>query len=146
MNSPRQLSRRSPLLGGWTFIETLVVIGIILILTASVGFMAFKYLDQAKQATARSQIDTLAQALNAYYLDVKAFPTQEQGLKSLWESPGTEGWNGPYISKALPPDPWSHEYLYTTPGPNGLPYEISSLGADGAPEGQGNDADISSAR
>lgn len=146
MTLKRKALRTSKMLRGWTFIETLVVIGIILILTASVGFMAFKYLDQAKQATAKSQIDTLSQALNAYYLDIRSFPSQDQGLEVLWENPGVDGWNGPYISKALPLDPWNRDYVYRVPGPNNLPFEILCLGADGAPEGQGNDADISSAR
>jgi general secretion pathway protein G len=134
-------------LGGWTFIETLIVIGIILILTSSVGFMAFKYIDQAKQATAKSQVETLALALSAYYIDCKRYPDSQQGLTSLWERPaGIEGWSGPYIAKAVPKDPWGHDYIFKTPGPNGLPFDIQSLGADGADGGTGPDADISSAK
>lgn len=132
---------------GWTFVETLIVIGIILILTASVGFMAFRYLDQAKTATARSQIETLALAINAFYFDCKGFPSAEQGLAALWEKPAAvEGWNGPYLAKAVPRDPWNRDYLYRTPGPQGLPFEILSYGADGAEGGEGQNADLSSAR
>ena len=76
--------------GGWTFIETIVVIGIILILTSSVGFMAFRYLEKAKVVSARSQIETLALALDAYYLDCGRYPTAEQGLSALWEKPVLE--------------------------------------------------------
>lgn len=134
-------------LRGWTFVETLIVIGIVLILTASVGFMAFKYLDQAKQATARSQIETLALGMNAYYFDCKGFPTTEEGLNALWEKPGTAtGWNGPYIAKAVPLDPWGHNYQYKNPGPSGLPFEILSWGADGAEGGEGQNGDLSSAK
>lgn len=127
--------------------ETLIVIGIVLILTASVGFMAFRYLDQARQATARSQVETLALAVNAYYFDCQKFPTEEQGLGVLWEKPAdVEGWNGPYLAKAVPKDPWGADYLLKVPGPNGLPFEVLSLGADGAEGGEGDQADVSSAR
>ena len=133
-------------LAGWTFIEIIISIGIILLLTSAVAFMATKYIDQAKQATARTQVETLALALNAYYIDCKAYPTPQQGLAALWEKPaGVDGWNGPYVAKAIPSDPWNHPYVLKIPGPNGLPFEVLSLGADGAEGGTGNNADISSA-
>ena len=109
MHGMRLHHRNVPLrrLGGWTFVETLIVIGIILILTSAVGFMAFKYIDQAKQATAKSQIETFALALSSYYIDCKSYPDPSQGLTPLWEKPaGVDGWNGPYIAKAVPKDPW----------------------------------------
>jgi general secretion pathway protein G len=134
-------------LGGWTFVETVIVIGIILILTSSVGVMAFKYIDQAKQATAKSQIETLALALSSYYIDCKQYPDPQTGLNALWEKQaGVDGWNGPYLAKAIPKDPWGHDYVLKLPGPNGLPFEILSLGADGAEGGTGADADVSSAK
>jgi general secretion pathway protein G len=134
-------------LGGWTFVETLIVIGIILILTSAVGFMAFKYIDQAKVATAKSQIETFALALSSYYIDCKQYPDPQQGLSALWEKPaGVDDWNGPYLAKAIPKDPWGHDYVLKIPGPNGLPFEILSLGADGAEGGTGPNADISSAK
>ena len=102
-------------LRGWTFVETLVVIGIILILTSAVGFMAFKYIDQAKQATAKSQVETLALALSSYYIDCKQYPDPQTGLAALWEEPsGAELWNGPYVAKAIPKDPWNHDYTPNT--------------------------------
>lgn len=134
-------------LKGWTFVETLVVIGIILILTSAVGFMAFKYLDQAKQATARSQVETFAMAVNSFRLDTGQFPAQEQGLTALWARPaGAETWNGPYLAKAVPKDPWGRDYVYRVPGPSELPFEILSWGADGQEGGSGQDADVSSAK
>jgi len=141
------LSRKRGRLAGWTFVETLIVIGIILVLTSAVGFMAFKYLDQAKQATAKSQIETLATALNSYYFDVKKLPSTEEGLEALWTKPSSaEGWNGPYIAKAVPKDPWGRPYLYQVPGPQGLPFVIRCLGADGVEGGEGPNADSSSAQ
>ena len=134
-------------LRGWTFVETLIVIGIILILTSAVGFMAFKYIDQAKEATAKSQIETLALALSSYYIDCKQYPDTQAGLNALWEKPaGVDGWKGPYVAKAVPKDPWGHEYVLKVPGPNGLPFEILSLGPQGVEGGTGADAAISSAR
>ena len=134
--------------GGWTFIETIVVIGIILILTSSVGFMAFRYLEKAKVVSARSQIETLALALDAYYLDCGRYPTAEQGLSALWEKPSTDpvpsGWDGPYINKKIPADPWGGSYEYSVPGEGNLPFGIRSLGADGREGGEGNDADVAS--
>ncbi len=133
---------------GWTFIETLVVIGIVMILTSSVGFMAFKYLDRAKIVTAKSQIEIFTMSLNSYLLDCSSYPTQEQGLEALWEKPVLEpvpsGWNGPYLNKNVPKDPWGREYKYSVPGPNNLPFSIISYGNDGNEGGEGNDKDITS--
>jgi general secretion pathway protein G len=133
---------------GWTFVETLVVIGIVLILTGTVGFVAFRYLDRAKQAAARTQVETLSLALNAYLLDCETYPTEEQGLNALWQKPVIEpvpsGWQGPYVGKKIPTDPWGNEYEYQVPGPNGLPFGVRSFGADGVAGGEGNAADVAS--
>ena len=76
------------------------------------------------------------------------YPTAEQGLGALWEAPLLEpvpsDWNGPYIERNVAPDPWDRAYDYEQPGPNGLPFGIQSLGADGLPGGSGSDADITS--
>jgi general secretion pathway protein G len=132
--------------GGWTFIETLIVIGIILILTSSVGFTAVKYLDRAKAVTARSQIETFALGMDAYFFDCGNYPSNVLGLGALWEKPDSApaSWNGPYITKPVPRDPWGNEYEYFAPGYNGMPYGIRSFGGDGSEGGAGNDADICS--
>ncbi len=142
--------RRRPAQGeeGWTFVEVLIVIAIILILTSAVGFMAFRYIDKARVVTAKNQIETFSLALDAYALDCTHYPSQEQGLMSLWEKPVLEpvpaGWNGPYLSKKPSDDPWGHPYQYIVPGPSGLAFGIRSLGSDGAEGGTGNAADITS--
>jgi general secretion pathway protein G len=132
--------------GGWTFIETLIVIGIVLILTSSVGFMAVKYLDRAKVVSAKSQIETFNLSLDAYFLDTGEYPSQLQGLAALWEKPSAgvipPFWNGPYINKPVPKDPWGNDYEYLVPGYNDMPYSIRSLGGDGFEGGEGNGADI----
>ena len=134
--------------GGWTFIETLIVIGIVLILTSSVGFMAIRYLDKARIVAARSQLETYALTLDSYYLDCGAYPTKEQGLSALWEKPTLEpmprAWGGPYVNKPIANDPWGRAYEYSAPGPSGLPFGLRSFGADGAEGGAGNNADIAS--
>lgn len=133
---------------GWTFVETLIVVAIMLVLTASVGFVAIRAVGSANVAGARGQIQSFTVALNAYLIDNGRYPTEEQGLGALWEEPRTEPvpprWSGPYIERSVPPDPWGGEYVYETPGPNGLPFAISSLGADGVPGGIGADRDINS--
>ncbi|MBN2658738.1 MAG: type II secretion system major pseudopilin GspG [Spirochaetales bacterium] len=132
--------------GGWTFIETIIVIGIVLILTSSVGFMAFRYLDKAKTVTAKNDIENFSLALSSYYLDCRKFPTVDQGLMALWEKPASDadGWDGPYVNKTPGKDPWGNGYDYFLPGPAGLPFGIRSFGADGMEGGGGNDRDVNS--
>jgi general secretion pathway protein G len=136
---------------GWTFIETLIVIGIVLVLTSSVGFMAVKYLDKAKTVTAKSQIETFSLALDAFYLDMGRYPTASEGLDALWTNPAgnsgnssSGGWNGPYLNKKPPLDPWGREYEYRYPGYENHPYGVRSYGGDGLEGGEGVNADITS--
>ncbi|MDR2965502.1 MAG: type II secretion system major pseudopilin GspG [Treponema sp.] len=133
---------------GLTIMETLIVIAIVLILTSIAGFTGIQYLDRARKAAARSQIDSLSVALEAYYIDCGRYPTEEQGLEALWKIPTIEpvssGWSGPYIYKKTPNDPWGNPYEYKTPGPDGLPFSIRSFGADGREGGEGKNEDITS--
>jgi general secretion pathway protein G len=128
--------------------ETLIAIAIVLILTSSVGFMAIQYLDRARVATARSQIDSFSIALESYFIDCGRYPTPEQGLNALWQKPViqpiNDNWSGPYLYKNTPNDPWGNPYEYQVPGPNGLPYGIRSFGADGREGGEQYDTDITS--
>jgi general secretion pathway protein G len=132
--------------GGWTFIETLIGIGLLLILTSSVGFMAAKSLDRARVVTAKSQIETFCLSLDAYFLDCGRYPSETEGLRALWEKPGNgmeaDFWDGPYINKPVPGDPWGSDYEYLNPGYGGMAYSVRSFGGDGQEGGTGNDADI----
>jgi general secretion pathway protein G len=134
--------------GGWTFVETLVVVAIVLVLSSSVGFVAYRYVDRAKSTAARSQIEAYALALDSYFIDCARYPTREQGLAALREKPSAEpvprGWRGPYVNKAVGADPWGNAFEYSVPGKGGLPFGIRSLGADGRDGGEGDDADVSS--
>jgi general secretion pathway protein G len=133
---------------GFTFIETIVTISIILILSAAVGFSAIKYVERARMAACRNQIETFRLALQVYYLDCGLYPTETQGLQALRERPGIPpvpaGWNGPYIDRQIPLDPWSNDYIYKNPGDMNLPFSITSYGADGKAGGEGKNADIHS--
>lgn len=134
---------------GWTLMETLIVIAIILALTASVGFMAINSLDKARRASAQAQIDSFCIALEAYYIDCGTYPTEEQGLAALRLKPVIEPvsaqWNGPYLYKNIPNDPWGNQYIYMIPGvAEGDYYGIISYGADGKIGGEEKNEDISS--
>lgn len=129
---------------GWSFIETVIVIGIVLVLTAAVGVSSLRFVDRARTAAARSEVATLAMALETYALDCGAAPALAEGLGALWLPPAgvAPGWNGPYLSKAPGPDPWGRAYEYLVPGEAGLPFGVRSLGADGLPGGSGAAADV----
>lgn len=133
---------------GWTFIETIIGIAIVLLLSSGVGVVAVKQMSKANIAASKSQISNFKLALELYRQDNNRYPTSEQGLPSLWEKPILNplptNWNGPYIDKKTPLDPWNNEYEYNIPGENGLPFTISSLGADGTPGGTDQDMDIKS--
>jgi general secretion pathway protein G len=128
---------------GFTLLELLVVIAIIGLLAAYVGPRYFSQIGKSEVTTAKAQIDAFSKALDTYRLDTGRFPTTEQGLGALTTVPaGTTKWNGPYLGKAVPADPWGHAYVYRAPGSNGRDYELISYGKDGVPGGSGDDADL----
>lgn len=131
---------------GWTFVETLIVMAIVLILTASVGFSAMKQVDKARVVTAKSQMETLSLALDSFCLDMGRYPYESEGFDALFLRSavisGDESWNGPYVEKKIPKDPWGKNYVYSVPGENGRPYSLKSLGRDGVEGGDGYDEDI----
>lgn len=129
--------------GGFTLIELLVVLVILGLLAGLVGPQVMKYLGGAKSDTARLQIEDMGAALDLYRLEVGRYPTGQEGLQALVEKPpGVDRWNGPYLrKKKVPKDPWGREYQYEQPGEHGQ-YDLYSLGADGSPGGEGENADI----
>lgn len=127
---------------GFTLLELLVVVIILAALAALVGPRLFGTLGKAKSQVAKTQISILASSMDRYRLDVGRYPTTEEGLEALVTQPsGVAGWNGPYIKKSVPLDPWGREYVYRCPGENGE-FDIVSLGADGQSGGTGEDADV----
>jgi general secretion pathway protein G len=130
---------------GITLIEMLVVVTIIALFAAVVGTTMFKKTDQARVTAAKLQISNLMDALGAFKLDTGVFPTTEQGLNALRVKPdGVNNWNGPYLPKDVPPDPWGHQYVYKYPGEHGDEPDIESFGADGQPGGDGINGDVQS--
>ena len=110
--------------------------------------MAIQYLDRARVAYARSQIDSFVIALESCYIDCGRYTTAEQGLDALWKKPVVEpvndGWTGPCLYKKTPNDPWGNAYEYLVPGKEGMPFSIVSFGSDGKEGGEGKDAGINS--
>jgi len=127
---------------GFTLIEILIVVVIIGLLASLVGPALFKKVGSSRQKTAMAQISMLETALKTYRLDTGRYPTTEEGLKALVVKPeGLKSWDGPYLEKDLPMDPWGNPYLYKCPGEK-TEYEIASYGGDGKPGGEGEDKDI----
>ncbi|HVT39707.1 MAG TPA: type II secretion system major pseudopilin GspG [Gemmatimonadaceae bacterium] len=137
---------RKALRPAFTLIEILVVIVVIAILATLVAPNVFQHVGAAKTATAKSQIEMLGAALDAYRLDNGSYPTTQQGLAALWEKPTLDpptNWRAPYLRKPVPLDPWGRAYVYQFPGQqNPQGYDLVSYGADGKPGGEGEDADI----
>ena len=129
---------------GFTLLELLVVIVIIGLLAAYVGPKYFAQLGKSEVTVAKAQIEAFEKSLDTYRLDVGRYPTTEEGLAALLVAPPAAGtrWNGPYLKKAVPLDPWGHAYQYRAPGSKGE-YDIVSMGKDGQPGGSGDNADIS---
>lgn len=128
---------------GFTLLELLVVIVIIGLLAAYVGPKYFSQLGKSKATVAKSQIDAFGRALDAYRLDVGRYPSTDEGLVALLSKPASaDHWNGPYLGKEVPPDPWGNAYTYRSPGSKG-DIEIISYGSDGKAGGTGDAADIS---
>ena len=141
------VEKRRKRLGGFSFIEVLVVIIIIAILSGFVGVSLFDSLDRSKVDATKAQIKMYETALDLYRLHNSRYPSSEQGLKALLEKPEVgiipKNWNGPYLrGNNLPGDGWGSPYRYLSV--NGKNYEIISLGADGTDGGTDLDADINS--
>ncbi|MGB7576152.1 MAG: type II secretion system major pseudopilin GspG [Thermodesulfobacteriota bacterium] len=127
---------------GFTLFELLVVITILGLLAALVAPKFFGKVSEAKQKTAKAQIEMFGTALDTFRLDVGRYPTMEEGLKALREKPsGAEGWQGPYLPKEIPVDPWRRPYVYKCPGEHG-DYDLISYGLDGVEGGEGENQDI----
>ncbi len=129
---------------GFTLLELLVVMVIIGLLAGFVAPRYFAQVGKSQVKAARAQIDSFDKSLDQYRVDLGRFPTTEEGLDSLVTAPpGEPAWDGPYLKKAVPLDPWGHAYVYVSPGEHG-DVDIVSYGKDGQPGGTGENADLTS--
>lgn len=127
---------------GLTLIELMVVIVILGLLAALVAPKMFGRIGESKQKAAKAQIELFGTALDSFRLDVGKYPATSEGLQALRVKPsGLENWNGPYLPKEIPLDPWGHAYNYRSPGEHG-DYDLYSFGADNAAGGEGENQDI----
>lgn len=141
MNSPLFAMHRRRV-NGFTLLELLVVVLIIGLLAAYVGPRYFAQVGRTEIGLARAQVEALSRALDAFRLDVGRYPTTQEGLDALTVRPSSAPrWNGPYLQKAVPPDPWGRPYTYRSPGAS-RDFELGSLGKDGQPGGNGEAADL----
>jgi general secretion pathway protein G len=127
---------------GFTLLELLVVIVIIGLLAGYVAPRYFSQVGRSEVQVARAQIESLEKALDQYRLDMRRYPSAEEGLAALVAKPqAADTWQGPYLKKAVPTDPWGRAYVYRMPGDKGE-FQLLSYGRDGKPGGNGEDADI----
>jgi general secretion pathway protein G len=127
---------------GITLIELLVVMVIIALFATLVGQRLFRNVEKARQVAAKSQIAEFETVLDTYKLDVGRYPTTEEGLQALRARPGNlENWDGPYLRKDVPLDPWGHPYIYRFPGQHG-DYDLMALGSDNQEGGDGEATDV----
>lgn len=139
MRSPKPTS-------GFTLLEMLVVLVIIGLIASLVGPRLFSRVDASKVQVAETQTRMLRGTVETFRLEVGRIPTAAEGLGVLVSAPTDDRararWRGPYLDEAVPADPWGNAYQYSVPGRDGLPFALYSLGADGKPGGEGNDADV----
>ncbi len=127
---------------GFTLLELLVVIVIIGMLVGYVGPKYFKQVGKSQVTVVRDQFHAFGQALDQFRLDTGHYPSTQQGMAALVDKPANETrWDGPYLKKAVPLDPWGTAYVYKQPGDHGE-YDLISYGRDGVPGGTGEDADL----
>lgn len=140
--NPRMNNQTKNKAKGFTLLELLVVIVIIGLLAGYVGPKYFSQIGKSEVKVARAQMDAFDKALDQYRIDTGRYPNTSQGLNALMSKPANEAkWDGPYLKKALPSDPWGNAYQYRQPGEHGE-YDLYSYGRDGQSGGTGENADI----
>ena len=137
MNQSRRPHRRD---AGFTLIELLLVLVILAVLAALVVPKFTNKSKQARETAAKTDVSTIANAINRFEIETSRFPSTEEGLQALLVAPpNIQGWSSPYLERK-PKDPWMNEYVYKYPGShNPTGFDIYSMGADGR---DGTDDDI----
>jgi general secretion pathway protein G len=131
---------------GFTLLEVLIVLSIIALIAALVGPRLFGQFDRSKVTAAAVQVKSLKSALDTMQLDIGRYPSEQEGLTLLVQAggDGAGNWSGPYLSGALPKDPWGHDYIYVAPSADNPEPKVCTYGDDGKPGGSGNAADVCS--
>ncbi len=147
MSHPKIRQRPGPVgfrnAAGFTLLELLVVLLIIGLLASYVAPKYFSQIGKSSQTTAKAQIEAFDKALDQYRIATGHYPSNDQGLAALVNQPSDEAkWNGPYLKKGIPLDPWERPYIYKSPGGSNRDFDVSSYGKDGVLGGTGEDADI----
>ena len=128
---------------GFTLLELLVVLVIIGLLAGIIGPSLFKNVGKSEVTTAKAQIESLSKAIDTYRLDTGKFPSTEEGLQVLTTRPNNlPNWQGPYLKKAVPLDPWGMPYQYKHPSEHQMDYDLYSFGADKALGGEQHNSDL----
>lgn len=128
---------------GFTLLELLIVVVIIGLLAGIVGPKLFKNINKSEVTTAKAQVDTFVKALDNFRIDTGRYPSTEEGLSALLNAPNNlQGWNGPYLKKNLPADPWGTQYQYAAPGQHNDDYDVFSFGKDKKLGGENDNTDI----
>lgn len=144
MTGNKHFLNKKSLHSGFSLMELLIVLVIIGLLAAAVGPTLYKRVKQAKQTAAKDQIQSFATALDNYFIDLGEYPDNHQGLLALRNNLSSNTrWDGPYMNKEIPLDPWNKPYIYRSPGRSGG-YEIISYGADGVEGGDNENQDVTS--
>lgn len=143
MHQENELAKSKYEQAGFTLLELLVVMVIIGLLAGVVAPSLFKNVSKSEITTTRAQIDALGKALDQYRLDVGRYPAVQEGLSALVTRPASAAlWNGPYLKKAVPMDPWGQPYQYRVPGEHNSDFDLWSYGPDRASGGEKENADI----
>ncbi|MBL8998667.1 MAG: type II secretion system major pseudopilin GspG [Gemmatimonadetes bacterium] len=133
---------------GFTLIEVVVAMIVVALLATLVAPNVFRHVSSARTTTARSQIELLGSALDAFRIDIGRYPSATEGLEALWQRPAgvpDARWRGPYLRRRVPSDPWGRPYVFRSPGTVVTSaYDLLTFGADGVEGGEGEDADVTS--
>lgn len=131
---------------GFSYIELIIVLAIMLILGGGISISSKGFIHSARRVSARNQIETYRLALSKYHFDCGSYPSKEQGLNALWEKPYLypipAAWSGPYLERMPGKDPWGNQFIYRRDNFHNLPFVIICTGADGKEGGDGEDKDI----
>lgn len=128
---------------GFTLVELLVVLVILVLLASIIGPRVIGYLGASRSKTAKVQIESLVTSLELFHIDIGRYPATAEGLNALVKPPTKlASWSGPYITKGnIPPDPWGRPYRYQSPGKKGA-FDLYTMGRDGKEGGTDEDADV----